>query len=192
MKERKLKVLLVPDHVQWVTGTMAHGICRHNPWIDGIVCSGEALSRHIERGGELPFEPDIIHFLTEWEGHRLQGRFLGRYPVVNTIHHVENWDFVRPLLKAQVIQVVSEQWRSYLLKHGVENEKMLTLRNGIDIVKFSPGSAKERREARISWGIPEGSHVVGFTGKASSNTSQRKGVDVLEAGYNNYPVMCPI
>jgi glycosyltransferase involved in cell wall biosynthesis len=182
MKERKIKVLLVPDHVQWVTGTMAHGICRHNQWIDGIVCSGEALSRHIEGGGELPFEPDIIHFLTEWEGHRLQERFLGRYPVVNTIHHVENWDFVRPLLKAEAIQVVSEQWRSYLLKHGVENDKMLTLRNGIDIVKFSPGNAREKSVARRSYGIPEGSYVVGFTGKASSNTSLRKGVDVFEAG----------
>jgi glycosyltransferase involved in cell wall biosynthesis len=182
MKKQKIKVLLIPDHVQWVTGTMAQGICRHNQWIDGIVCSGAALSHHLDGGGKLPFEPDIIHFLTEWEGRRLQDRFLGHYPVVNTIHHVENWDFVRPLLKAEVIQVVSEQWRNYLLKHGVESEKILTLRNGIDIVKFSPGSAKEKRATRISYGIPEGSYVVGFTGKVSSDTSQRKGMDVFEAG----------
>jgi glycosyltransferase involved in cell wall biosynthesis len=161
---------------------MALGICRHNQWIDGIVCSGEALSRHIEAGGVLPIEPDVIHLLTEWEGLRLQDRFLGRYPLVNTIHHVEKWDVVRPLLKADAIQIVSEQWRSYLLKQGVESDKMLMLRNGIDTVKFSPGSAAQRIEARKSYGIPDESYVVGFAGKASSDSSNRKGVDVFEAG----------
>jgi hypothetical protein len=35
----KIKVLLVPDFVHWVTGTIARNICLHNPQLDGVICS---------------------------------------------------------------------------------------------------------------------------------------------------------
>ena len=179
---RQLRILIVPDHLQWVTGTIAFDIKRYNPLLDVAVVSGEALEHHLLAGGELPFRPDVVHLLTEYVGHALQDRFAGRVPLVNSVHHVEDWPFIEPLVAAaDAVLVGCNQWRDYLVAQGVRSDKLGMVRYGVDTDTFFPGTPTERAAARTAAGLPRAAFVVGMASKRSSNSSGRKAPEVFEA-----------
>ena len=172
---RRLRTLLVPDYTQWVLGTMATAIARHNPWMDALVLPGKChrapccLNR-----ASCRFEIDAVHIFSEWDAIRLGHHFQGKVPVINAIHHVEKWEDYRPLLTGDAVQVVSEQWRRFIIDQGADEDQIVLLPNGIDTDMFSPLPAARRERLRSQLGIPAGSHAIGMFAKRSSNSTRSK------------------
>ena len=44
-----LRVLFVPDYVDWITGTIARNIAQFNPWIEATIASGACDRRDLRR-----------------------------------------------------------------------------------------------------------------------------------------------
>ena len=57
-----LRVLFVPDYVDWVTGTIAKNIAQFNPWIEAIIASGPVIDGIFAERPELMRNFDLVHF----------------------------------------------------------------------------------------------------------------------------------
>jgi glycosyltransferase involved in cell wall biosynthesis len=179
---KRLRTLLIPDYSQWVLGTMATAIARHNPWMDALVCPANVIGTLLFEQGKLPFEVDAVHIFSEWDAIRLSPHFQGKVPVINAIHHVEKWEDYRPLLSGDAVQVVSEQWRRFIIEHGAAEDQVVLLPNGIDTAMFCPLPTASRERLRSSLGIPGGSHAIGMFAKRSSNSTGRKAPHIFVEG----------
>jgi glycosyltransferase involved in cell wall biosynthesis len=179
---RRLRALLVPDYAQWVLGTMASAIARHNPWLDPLICPANVVGTLLFENGRLPFDVDLVHIFSEWDALRLGKHFLGKVPVVNAIHHVEKWEDYRPLLQGDAVQVVSDQWRRHIIEQGADADQLVLLPNGIDTEMFAPLPPARRDKLRRSLGISPSSFTVGMFSKRSSNSSGRKAPHVFIDG----------
>jgi len=58
---RKFRVLLVPDSIYWVTGTIAKSIATANPWIDATVVSGPLLGELFPDADAISRRFDLVH-----------------------------------------------------------------------------------------------------------------------------------
>lgn len=108
---------------------------------------------------------------------RARGRFVVRM-VRNPLHLVTvARDQVR--YRAGVHRTVvslSQADRTTLVQaYGLAEEKAVVIPNGVQLDRFRPASAEERREARISLGLPEQDRVVAFVG----HEFDRKGLPLL-------------
>lgn len=175
----RLRVLLVPDYIPWVTGTIARRIAHHNPWIEATVCSVQVL-RELAWRGEVPKAVDLVHLQLAEQGFEFLEHFEGKVPWVATIHHVEAEHNYGPERRFDAVATVSTQWRDNLVAAGVDPAKLVLVHNGVDAEQFRPPSPEERRRIRSGLGLPEDAFVVGFSAKRSSDSSGRKGIDVLE------------
>lgn len=178
---RRLRVLFVPDMLPWVTGTIAREVARWNPWIEPTICSTLALRWYMDQTRQLPVV-DVVHLLTEYEAETWSGTFHGRVPVVHSIHHVEDWNFIRPFTQCDAIHVIANQWRDYLFSRGVEDSRMVSMTVGVDTDAFAPASDVQRRRERRKLGIADDEFVIGFCAKKTSNTGGRKAPEVYIEG----------
>jgi len=178
--QSKLRVLLVPDYLQWITGEIAKRIAYHNEeWIEATICSGQVLKDLMDRCGSFPGEVDLVHFLTEWEAELLLPRFEGKVSCVITIHHVEDERFVPLLPRSDATMTACRQWHEYLSKYQLNSDKLVMVPYGVDTNRFRPPVAGERERLRAQVGLPPDAYVVGFCAKRSSDSSGRKGIDTL-------------
>lgn len=177
---KRLRVLLVPDRLPWITGTIARRIAAHNPWIEATICSGEALARLHQRRGPLTWAVDLVHFLTEFEPDRCRDLFPDYLPRVNTIHHVEDWELTRRLMTScDAIHVVSQNWRSELTAAGAPSNRTVLVPNGVDTQLFRTPRPDERAATKRRLGIRPETTVVGMFARMSRDNWNRKGVDVF-------------
>jgi glycosyltransferase involved in cell wall biosynthesis len=178
----RMRVLLVPDSTYWITNTIANEICRHNPWIEPTICSLSVLRKILhEHSGVYPGNIDLVHFLTPHIATEFIGAFRSTLPCVATIHHVEDERSLAPASEADAIMTVCRQWHSDLLERGIPADKCVMVSNGADVSLFAPPSGDQRVRLRREFGIPENSVCVGFSGKRSSNTLNRKGIETFSA-----------
>ena len=160
---RKLRVLLVPDYKEWITGRIAQSIARYNSWIEPTICSAFVVQKFLSRFGKFPGDIDVIHFLTPVIGKRQMPHFCDSVPCVTTIHHIADWeDEVRPNVNADAIMVVATQWQKDLIERGVRPDKIVLVPNGVDTRVFSPASEMERNKVRRKLKLPLDAFVVGF------------------------------
>lgn len=178
---RPLRVLLVPDSIFWVTGTIAKAIVKHNGWIEGSIVSAAALERLVASTWDLPSAVDMVHFLCPYASRTWLPRLREWLPVVTTHHHVSDWELQKHNLQGDAIMTDSREWVEDLVRRGVAPAKVVCVPPGVDTSLFRPGHEADRRRARRRLGLPSGMVVVGFFGKSSSNEYDRKGVDVLMA-----------
>jgi len=77
---------------------------------------------------------------------------------------------------SRAIVAVSEDVKRVLIDlEGVPPEKVVVIRNGIDVEAFAPRDPARRSAARLSLGVPENGFVVGAVGRLAAV----KGYDVL-------------
>lgn len=177
-----MKILIVVDSVFWVTGTMAEQIRRRFQEFDILVCSYFSLKEILqENQGRFPEAVDLVHYFINAYSNENYPVFHGEAAIISTIHHVEDESDVFPLTYSDAVQTVCLEWHRFLEEKGAKSSDLCLIPNGIDCEMFRP--ARSRREAlklRAKYNIPKEAFVVGFSAKRSSNTSDRKGVDVLE------------
>ena len=155
--QSRLRVLLVPDHLQWITGEIAKRIAYHNEeWIEATICSGEVLKDLMDRCGSFPGEVDLVHFLTEWEAELHLPRFEGKVPCVITIHHLEDERFVPLLPRSDATMTVCRQWHDYLSKYQLNSNKLVMVPNGVDTDRFRPPAPGRARTVACAGRITAG------------------------------------
>ncbi|MFI9270100.1 glycosyltransferase family 4 protein [Kitasatospora sp. NPDC052896] len=87
--------------------------------------------------------------------------------------------FGRALLRrARRVLVLNATVREFVLAHGARPDAVRQLANGVDTALFHPaGSDEEVREARATYGLPDGRVLVLFVGRLVP----KKGYDLLRA-----------
>ena len=58
-----LRVLVVPDSIHLITGTIARSIVTHNPWLQGTIISGPVLDIVARDRPDLFDAFDVVHFV---------------------------------------------------------------------------------------------------------------------------------
>ena len=178
---KELRLLLVPDSIHWVTGTMAKEIASKVKGINPIICSAPLLRELItQHGGSFPILFDVVHFLTPYIATAFWPVFSPTSACVASIHHIDNDLNKEPASYSDSIMTVCQEWHNQLILEGVDEERLVMVRNGINTEVFYPSSLNERDQLRRQYCIPEDSFVIGFSAKKSSDSSNRKGINVLE------------
>jgi len=178
---KELRLLLVPDSIHWVTGTMAKEIASKVKGINPIICSAPLLHELItQHGGSFPILFDVVHFLTPYIATAFWPVFSPTSACVASIHHIDNDLNKEPASYSDSIMTVCQEWHNQLILEGVDEERLVMVRNGINTEVFYPSSLNERDQLRRQYCIPEDSFVIGFSAKKSSDSSNRKGINVLE------------
>ncbi len=181
MTETRLRVLLVPDSVHWVTGTIAKSIARFNPWMEATIASGPVIDQLFAAQPELMRNFDLVHFTCPYASREWLPRFREIAPCVTSHHHVTEWEAVKHNVNGDAIIVGSPEWSADLSARGADTEKVFWVPYGVDADKFKPTTTTERDAIRSKLGISPDTRVVGFSGKNSSNDDDRKGIDVFTA-----------
>jgi glycosyltransferase involved in cell wall biosynthesis len=181
MTTSRLRVLLVPDSIYWVTGTIAKSIARFNPSVEATIISGPVIDEIFESHPELVSNFDLVHFTCPYASRKWVPRFRDAMAVVTSHHHVSDWDAQKHNLDGDAIVVGSPEWSEDLRERGVDADKIFYVPYGVDAELFAPPSEVQRVAARRRMKITDSELVVGFFGKNSSNEYDRKGIDVFSA-----------
>ncbi len=176
----RLRVLLVPDSIHWITGTIAKSIVQHNSWMDGVIISGPVLDVVAGDVPELFDDFDVVHFLCPYASRDWLPRLQHRIATVTSHHHVsDDWRLLEHNLNGDAIIVGSTQWALDVVARGADPDRVVRVPYGVDASQFVPPSPQLRMEIRDRLGIEPASKVVGFFAKFSSNEGDRKGTDVF-------------
>lgn len=180
--ENRLRVLLVPDTIFWVTGTIARSILEYVPAVEGEVCSGKVVLKILEREPEWLEQFDLIHIICPHVSRVLLTYFSKKKPVVTTIHHVVEWRKVEHNLAGDMVMTLSEEWRQYLIEKVSDQNKLMLVHNGVDTKKFTPSNPEKREQIKRRIGFDATTFVVGFFAKRQQSDFDRKGIDTFEKG----------
>jgi glycosyltransferase involved in cell wall biosynthesis len=181
-EDSKLRVLLVPDSIHWITGTIAKSIVAHNPWIEGTIISGPVLDIVARDKSDFFESFDLVHFVCPYASRQWLPVLRDRVPVVTSHHHVgDDYDLQRHNLAGDAIVVGSVQWADDVVERGAPRERVMCIPYGVDASRFVPAAEPRRRHLRESLGIASNAIVVGFFAKKSSNERDRKGTDIFAA-----------
>jgi glycosyltransferase involved in cell wall biosynthesis len=177
---KRLCVMLVPDSIHWITGTIAQSIVDHNPGIEGTIVSGTVLDRIAQESSDIFGRFDLVHFVCPYASKRWLPVLRDRLPCVTSHHHVsDDWELLRHNLDGDAIIVGSSQWAADAEERGASPSKVVRVPYGVDASRFVPPEAEARNHTRESIGIAHDAIVLGFFAKQSSNEKDRKGTDVF-------------
>jgi glycosyltransferase involved in cell wall biosynthesis len=177
------RVLLVPDSIHWITGTLARAFVAHNSWLDGTIISGPVLDIVARENPGIFDSFDLVHFVCPYASRNWLPRLHDRLPTVTSHHHVsDTWELQQHNLEGDAIIVGSKQWADDVVERGAAPERVVCIPYGVDASRFVPPSPTERIAIRQSLGIAPNAIVVGFFAKRSSNERNRKGTDIFAAG----------
>lgn len=182
MSNSRLRVLLVPDSVHWVTGTIAKSIAHFNPWIEATIASGPVIETIFAGQPELMRNFDLVHFTCPYASREWLPRFRDLAPCVTSHHHVTDWDSVKHNVDGDAIIVGSPEWIEDLRARGADLTKVFCVPYGVDAERFKPATDARRSAIRKKLKLSSSNPVIGFFGKNSSNDDDRKGMDVFTEG----------
>ncbi|MEP7087660.1 MAG: glycosyltransferase family 4 protein [Gemmatimonadota bacterium] len=175
-------MLLVPDSIHWITGTLARSFIAHNEWVDGTIISGPVLDVVARENPNLFDSFDLVHFVCPYASRTWLARLRDRLPVVTSHHHVsDSWELQRHNLEGDAIIVGSREWQADVAERGADPQRVVCIPYGVDAARFVPPTLEGRASVRSHLGIAPDSFVVGFFAKRSSNEHDRKGTDIFAA-----------
>jgi glycosyltransferase involved in cell wall biosynthesis len=175
----KLRVLLVPDSIHWVLGTIAKSIATANPWLDVTIVSGPLLSQVFSDADSIAARFDLVHFLCPYASRDWLPMLRSRVPVVTSHHHVTSWDLIRHNIDGDAIVAGSAEWVDDLAARGADVSRVFRVPYGVDVNLFTPARDTDRKESRARLGLSGAGPVVGFFAKRASNDDDRKGTGVF-------------
>jgi glycosyltransferase involved in cell wall biosynthesis len=173
------RVLLVPDSIHWVLGTIAKSIAKANPWMDPTIISGNVLAEVFAGPDAIADRFDLVHFLCPYTSRHWLQPLRSRVPVVTSHHHVTSWDLVRHNIDGDAIVAGSLEWVHDLEARGADMSRVFRVPYGVDVNQFVPPTSAQRHAARARLGFSGSGPVIGFFAKRSSNDDDRKGTDVF-------------
>ena len=179
LNNKPLRVLLVPDSVYWVTGTIAKSIARFNPWIEATIASGPVVDKLFTERPDLISNFDLVHFICPYASRQWLPQFREFVPCVTSHHHVSDWGLLKHNLAGDAIVAGSREWSEDLQSRQADMSRVFVVPYGVDADVFRPPTPAERVSTRARLNIPHAATVVGFFGKNSSNDDDRKGIDVF-------------
>lgn len=179
--DSKLRVLLIPDTIFWVTGTIALSVLKYVPELDGSICSGKVAAEIIKREPEWFNQFDVIHILCPHASRFLLPYFSDKTPVVTTIHHVIDWKRTEHNAGGDMIMTLSKEWEDYILSKGISQDRLMLVRNGVNTSKFKPATVERKLSSKLRLGFHGDSFVIGFFAKRQLSDFDRKGIDTFEA-----------
>jgi glycosyltransferase involved in cell wall biosynthesis len=181
-RDRRLRVLLVPDSIHWITGTIARSLVTHNNWIEGTIISGAVLDIVARDSPTLFASFDIVHFVCPYASRKWLPVLRERVPTVTSHHHVsDDYELQRHNLDGDAIIVGSRQWAEDVVERGAPPDRVTCIPYGVDASRFGPAAPLTAFSIRESLGIAPNAIVVGFFAKKSSNEGDRKGTDIFAA-----------
>jgi glycosyltransferase involved in cell wall biosynthesis len=178
-ENRRLRVLFVPDALQWVLGTISMNTVRANPWIDGTVISAPVLEWLVTKDPEIFNRVDLVHFQCPYASARWMPELRERLPCVTSHHHVTHWEAIKHNLEGDAIVTGSKEWIDDLQRRGAQMDRVFAVPYGVDADCFVPPTPAARTAIRERLGIADSALVVGFFAKKGSNDDDRKGTDVF-------------
>ena len=113
-----LRVLFVPDFVDWVTGTIATSIAQFNPWIEATIASGPVIDAIFAERPELMHNFDLVRFTCPYASKQWLSRSRDLVPCVTSHHHVTDWDLIKHNVEGDAIIVGSPGWSEDLRARG--------------------------------------------------------------------------
>jgi len=176
---RKFRVLLVPDSIYWVTGTIAKAIATANPWIDATVVSGPLLGELFPDDSVIAERFDLVHFICPYASRDWLPRLRSKVPVVTSHHHVTSWEMIAHNVEGDAIVAGSSEWVHDLEKRGADMSRVFRVPYGVDVNLFIPATRGSRDTIKQKLGLAAASPVIGFFAKRASNDDDRKGTDVF-------------
>jgi len=182
LPELRPRILLVPDWLQWITGTIAKAIKAHNPDLEADIVPMGVVQMAIQKGWNPSEQFDVVHFLTTQATERAGASLLGKIPAATTMHHIHDEADLTHDLRGDAIMVSCSQWENDLLRRGVSGGKIVRVPYGVETRDFRPPSVRERETARKAWGLDPNEVAIGFVGKKGSDNFGRKGFDIFCAG----------
>lgn len=188
---KRLRVLLVPDWLEWVTGTIARDIARYNPWISATILSGPVLRRLTAANPALIERFDLVHFLCPYASGDWLPLLRGTTPVVTSHFHVTDWAEISHNIKGDAILALSSEWVRDLQARGAPMERVVMCPPGIDTTLFRPRATEERIRTRARLGLQSKGPLIVFFSKHGSNDSDRKGTDIFVRGATLLTVALP-
>ena len=170
-------VVLVPDAMEWIQGSWALEIAEANAdAFEFIVFPASQIDENPGRFAEVVQKADVLHCLTQsgFGLDKIQERVKAvgseSLRVVASIHHIVRFEDIRPCTEADAVCVMCDEVRDVLIANGVPDEKIFTLRKGVDTDFF------ERHNplvARRRLGIDDNDFVV--AGLQSRSGRPRRG-----------------
>jgi glycosyltransferase involved in cell wall biosynthesis len=176
---RRFRVLLVPDSIYWVTGTIAKSIAVANPWIEATIVSGPLLEEFFPDALSIAKRFDLVHFICPYASRDWIPRLKSVVPVVTSHHHVTSWDLIKHNTEGDAIVAGSAEWVKDLESRGADMSRVFRVPYGVDVDLFTPGDARQRIEMKRRLGLTGASPVIGFFAKRASNDDDRKGINVF-------------
>jgi len=176
----RLRVVLVPDSVDWILGTWCTTFIRiHGSRIDFTILPVAELTINTHFAGQVLANCEVVHCLTQSGMARVLQFFdlkspLPRPIIISTIHHIVEAAHVYDCLRCDAVLTVCEKYRQEVADLGIPEERIGSMRNGVDTDFFAP---LPRDVAKQSFGVPNNTFVLGFAGKATSDHDGRKGID---------------
>jgi glycosyltransferase involved in cell wall biosynthesis len=174
----KLKILLVADYFNWVLGTLAKSIVRTSSRHDYYFFSQHMLHYYPEDWNALIKTIDLVHILYPYSSKIFS--IPDNLPLVASIHHVTNdWSVELDEIakRSDAIVTGSGEWKEFIYKYIDNKEKLNLFNYGVDTSVYHP--IDNRNGVRKILNIDTDTPLIGYSGKYSSNTDDRKGVDVL-------------
>lgn len=175
----KPKVLCVIDHPHWISAKIAREIKRTSRHHEITICSIETLLKLRPQLNSLDATFDLIHCLTPHLYPRIREYFHPNQSFVCHVHHLEDDQHFETIKQMKLIATVCKQCEKQLRSHEIETSKLMRLANGISTSEFPEPNPKSKENSRKVFKISSDSKVIGFIGKASSNSNQRKGIDTF-------------
>jgi glycosyltransferase involved in cell wall biosynthesis len=175
----RLRVLLVPDSIYWVTGTIAKSIATANPWIDATIISGPLLGDMFGSADAIAERFDLVHFICPYASRDWLPLLASRVPVVTSHHHVTSWDLIRHNLDGDAIVAGSQDCVHDLEVRGADMGRVFRVPYGVDVDLFKPATVAQKKVMRERLGLSNAAPIIGFFAKKASNDDDRKGTDVF-------------
>jgi glycosyltransferase involved in cell wall biosynthesis len=175
----RLRVLLVPDSIYWVTGTIAKSIAAANPNLDATIVSGPLLGDMFTDADVIADRFDLVHFICPYASRDWLPLLASKVPVVTSHHHVTSWDLIRHNVDGDAIVAGSQEWVNDLETRGADMSRVFRVPYGVDVDLFKPGTAAQKQAMRDRLGLSDAAPVIGFFAKRASNDDDRKGTDIF-------------
>ena len=117
-------MLLVPDSIYWVTGTIAKSIAAANAWMESTIISGPLLGEAFDDADGIAARFDLVHFLCPYSSRDWLPKLSGKVPVVTSHHHVTSWALVSHNIDGDAIVAGSSEWVRDLERRGAEMSRV--------------------------------------------------------------------